>query len=70
MLDTEHLVQDHLAVAAKIVPTAAVSPEQMLAEIICGLSFGRLAFQFFGYRIAHEIGEPDALPIEARVHAE
>jgi len=37
----------------------------MLAEIVCGWSSARLAFQFFGYRIAHEIGEPDASPIKA-----
>jgi hypothetical protein len=63
---TQHLVQDRLAIAAEVVPAASVSSEKLLTKIIRGRSLARLAFQLFGYRISHKVGESDASLDKAR----
>jgi hypothetical protein len=64
MLDMDDLVQDGLAVAAKIAPAAPMFSEQMFAELVCGWRLGWFTFKLFGYSVSHKIGDTDAARIK------
>jgi hypothetical protein len=65
-LGTKHLVQEHLAIAAKVTPTASVFPEQGLAELISGSLLSWFTLQLFGNRLPYEVGKRKALRVKTR----
>jgi len=60
MSDTKGLIQNRLAIAAKIVSSAPILAKQVLAEIIGRRLSGLLALELFGDRIPHKVRQKGA----------
>src|SRR5712691_10186933 len=65
MLGTNQFVENRLAVAAEVVPAAAVLAEHGLAELVGGRSSGCFAIELLGNSLPHELGQRETLCFEA-----